>query len=746
MERYIIDDFVDLLDISSDAEIKLYDSTGNNKSNAFSDMGAWHGYYNLNVDRTELYGGFAGPLIIAEEYGANLSDCISKIIIKNSDTGEIYDLSSCSDKSFKYYPGRVYQKYNMNDITLVLELIFVNKRTALIKTTIKNTSERKIMLKVMWSGRIYNEDSKGNNLKQRFESNDLGVKIIFSNIRNNSTFLSSGDASFFINYPSNVTTKIYNNEYESKLINPITIEKEEEHILFSTQSYVFTKDEYDYENKESLKIIHDGDKYFKKNLDIWQGYIDKTFLSDKSHLPFSYKKAIVKGVITLITNWRSDAGAIKYGGVTPSISYKGFNGLWPWDSFKQAVALAYFNEELAKDNIRAIFHYQIKSGDVVRPNDEGSLIDTVFYNKDKYRGEQGENWNERNSKPPLGTWAVWKLYEVTHDKKFLVEIYDNLIGYHNWWYKNRDFNKNGICEYGAMVHDDHQRVNEKGNIKLIEKNIIEAAAWESGMDNAPRFDVEGYKENDGVKILLNKNDDGDTISYSINQESVDLNSYLYYEKILLAKIAEIIDKKEDNIRFTKEANKISKYIQENMYDNNSGYFYDIKVKESIDETIIDKNTLLVDNENDDIIKSSYDYGEILTCRGKGCEGFIPLWAEVASKDQGREVIENILNKDMFNTYFPLPTVSRDNTKYAPTKYWRGPVWLDQAYFVIDGLSKYGYKKESIMLAKKLFDNGEGVLGDLPIRENYNPENGEGLHCKNFSWSAAMLYILYQEIL
>ena len=72
--------------------------------------------------------------------------------------------------------------------------------------------------------------------------------------------------------------------------------------------------------------------------------------------------------------------------------------------------------------------------------------------------------------------------------------------------------------------------------------------------------------------------------------------------------------------------------------------------------------------------------------------------------------------------------------------------MDQAYFGIVALDNYGYKNEAKELTVKLFENSEGLLGDAPIRENYNPENGEGLHCSNFSWSASVYYLLYKNYL
>jgi putative isomerase len=100
-----------------------------------------------------------------------------------------------------------------------------------------------------------------------------------------------------------------------------------------------------------------------------------------------------------------------------------------------------------------------------------------------------------------------------------------------------------------------------------------------------------------------------------------------------------------------------------------------------------------------------------------------------------------MDPHMFNTVMPFPTVSADNPRYSPDKYWRGPVWLDQAYFAIEGLRRYGFADDAGYMARKLLYAAEGLTGDGPIRENYNPETGAGLNAANFSWSAACFYLL-----
>ncbi|GAA0067108.1 MAG: trehalase family glycosidase [Clostridium perfringens] len=718
-----VNDFRNVLNVQGNPQVNLNDSYSTNVSNPFSDMGAWHAYYLPEKGATNLYGGFAGPLIVGEEYPINLSDTISKITLTNSDTGEVYDLSKAKNIMFDFYPGKLVQTYELNDFNLKLELIFATNRSALIKTEIENKKNTDLNLNLEWSGNIFNKSpytisvndngEKNYDLGQTLEATQNGVQVNFSNIRSTWSFFSTDQTKFNVEYDGNTSTAINGNTYVTKLDNIVNIKPQNTFKTFSTQSYTFTTEEFNNEQVKINDLLENGDTYFNDNTNRWQNYLNKAFSNTEKDSDPHYKDAAVKSIITLTTNWRSAAGAIKHDGIVPSLSYKWFVGMWAWDSWKQAVATANFDGELAKNNIRALFDYQIKGDDSVRPYDKGTIIDAIFYNKDEQRGGEGGNWNERNSKPPLAAWAVWNVYKETNDIEFLKEMYPKLVDYHNWWYTNRDHDKNGIAEYGGMVHPANNSEDE----------IILAAAWESGMDNATRFDKEGFGSDDaGVHVFENKDNNGNTIGYSINQESVDLNSYLYAEKGFLKSMADILGKTEDSQKYEVEAKNVGEYIRNNMFDKETGFFYDLQINEDGSEK------------------------KLLVNRGKGTEGWMPLWAKVATQDEAELVKENMVDPNKFNTYMPLPTASKDNPKFNPNKYWRGPVWMDQALYGIESLQNYGFKDEAETLTKKLFDNAEGLIGDGPIRENYNPETGQGLHTKNFSWSASAYYLLYKNVL
>jgi len=400
----------------------------------------------------------------------------------------------------------------------------------------------------------------------------------------------------------------------------------------------------------------------------WAGYLKSVASSHLAGLPDATARRIsVKAMLTLLGNWRAARGDLHHDGIIPSYSNPDFNGFWAWDSWKHAAALAWFAPELARDQMRAMFDYQAA---------DGMVPDCVFLDK------AGNNW--RDTKPPLAAWATLEIYRATGDKAFLAEMYDKLVRYHRWWFAARDHDHDGVAEYGST---DGSKV---------------AAKWESGMDNGVRFDA----------IIMLKNGDG---AWSMDQESVDLNAYLYKEKLDLAQVAAILGKTQDRAQWLKEAATMKAAIQARMFDKTRGYFFDAKL------------------------------GSGDPVRVYGSEGWTALWAGVATSDQARSVIRIMLDPNKFATFMPFPTLAADDPHFSPIKgYWRGPVWLDQAYFGVEALRRYGYDRQADAMARHLVLNAKGLTQQAPMYENYDPLTGQGYQSPNFSWSAASYLLLLRK--
>ena len=351
----------------------------------------------------------------------------------------------------------------------------------------------------------------------------------------------------------------------------------------------------------------------------------------------------------------------------PSYHYVWFHGFWAWDSWKHAAAVAFYQPELAKDQIRAMYDYI---------DTEGFIPDCI------YRDTTIEAHNYRNTKPPLSAWSVYKVFTATKDTTFIAELYPKMVKQHNWWYKNRDHDQDQVCEYGST------------------DGTVIAAKWESGMDNAVRFD--------DSKIVKNSNN-----AYSLDQESVDLNAYLLAEKEYLSKMALVLGKNKESEQFITEHGILKNKINSQFYDPESGWYYDTDI-------------------------SGKKFIKIM-----GPEGWIPLWANAATQEIANRVKEKMMDTTLFNTKIPLPTLNARHSKFKPNRgYWRGPNWVDQVYFGIHGLKNYGFTEEATTLTYKLMHNAEGVLEKGPsIRENYQPISGKGLESQNFSWSAAHYLLL-----
>ena len=631
------------LEMSSD--ILNYNGTPNEKFDKnmlmFSDQGAWFAYSLPTTNNI----GFSGPFLMTQENGVWLSKQLSELTIKVDDEDLKFKLSST-----KSYHSHLESTYESEQIQIKQELVFQSGHSARIQYTLKNKTSKKLNLKLQWKNNPILTD--GITFKKGHETIEIDSD--------------KSPAIGYLKFGNDSDLQISETGYIAK--KQLELKKETQ-VLDISHTFLFPeyglKDEWHALEATPFSDVLEGRKMEKeKELYTLINKISSKFDS------VQYHKVLAKAHLTLQNNWRIPAGEIKYEGLFPSYHYKWFNGFWSWDSWKHAVGLAKYNTELAKNQIRLMFEFQ---------EPDGFVADCV------YRDTSIEAHNYRDTKPPLSAWAVYEVYKASKDTAFVEEMYPKLKKYHEFWYAKRDHDKDSLCEYGST------------------DGSLVAAKWESGMDNAIRFD--------NTKIL--KNEEG---AFSMDQESVDLNAYLFAEKHFLADLSEILNNEEDKDQFISEAETLQEILTTKFFSEEDGWFYDVA---------IDGN------------------GYVL---GAGSEGWTALWAKAATAEQASAIKTKMMNEKAFYTKVPFQTMSAEHPKFNPMKgYWRGPNWLDQSYFGVKSLLNYGYKNEAYNAAKKILHGAEGVMKPgLPIRENYHPLTGEGLYAKNFSWSAAHLIMLLTE--
>ncbi|OCH32170.1 alpha-glucosidase [Aliivibrio fischeri] len=735
-----------------------YDFDDHQRFNPFFDMGAWHGH--LLPDNDDGMGGFPGTALLTEEY--------INFMANNFDRLSVYKDGKKVEFSMEAYslPGALVQILTSDDVTIEMTLRFATNRTSLVETKIITNTP----VELVWDGQLI----EGNHAKEEKSQSektiaeeypnynrtivptDDGLKVTFGKVRATWSLLTSGESEYQIHKSIPTTTQVEGLSFNS------TAKIEQSTTIYTTYSHVLTAEENQEEQIKILDIFAHPQQYLTASEQRWENYLEKG-LTNPNATP-AQERVAVKAMETLNANWRGAAGAMQFDSVTPSVTARWFSGnqTWPWDTWKQAYAMAHFNPEVAKDNIRAMFAYQIQADDAVRPWDKGFIPDLVAYNTSPERGGDGGNWNERNTKPSLAAWAVMEVYKTTEDKAWLEEMYPKLVAYHDWWLRNRDNNGNGVPEYGASrdkAHntdngdmlftvergnkkdelaglDKYQEIIKSGNYDHIEIPAQTAASWESGRDDAAAFgfidkeQLDAYVKNGGkrsdweVKFAQNRDKNGTLLGYSLLQESVDQASYMYSDNQYLAEMADILGKTSEAKDFREKADKLANYINTCMFDEGTGFFYDIRIE--------------------DKPLANGCAGKPIVERGKGPEGWSPLFNKAATQSHADAVVKVMKDPKEFNTYVPLGTAALTSPAFGPDIYWRGRVWVDQFYFGLKGMESYGYRDDAVQMASAFFDHADGLVGDGPIRENYNPLTGDQQGAPNFSWSSAHLYMLYND--
>lgn len=206
------------------------------------------------------------------------------------------------------------------------------------------------------------------------------------------------------------------------------------------------------------------------------------------------------------------------------------------------------------------------------------------------------------------------------------------------------------------------------------------ARYESGWDNSPRWDEP-----------------------VIDHWAIDLNCFIVTFCRAMAQMADVLGKGKDVVRLWQEKGEaVAQLIEEKMFDEAQGCYVDVN-----------RHT------------GAYS-------RSLSPASFMPLYIGIASPERAKKMHDIALTRFMPG----MPTIAYDDPAYC-RDYWRGPTWLNVAYFAARGLADYGFTDTANTIREYLLQmvydcSSEGIY------ENYDSIAREGLCCKRFSWSCAFV--------
>jgi hypothetical protein len=326
--------------------------------------------------------------------------------------------------------------------------------------------------------------------------------------------------------------------------------------------------------------------------------------------------------------------------LTPSKIH--YVGVWHWDQFFHALAYRHVDTRLAEDQLRIVLDHQRADGMLPDAvHDEGTITHLNF------------PVDADVTKPPLVGWTALKLFRKSRHLDFLKEVYEPITRWHDWWMRDNS-DGDGLCVYRHP--------------------------FSSGLDDSPLWD------------------------YGMPVTSPDLNSYLIMAMVSMARIAELIGRKDDAARHIQSAQAMTQRMTARLWDDQRGLF---------------------------MARTASDIVPVVTPFS-----ILPFWTGMLPETITQRLIQNLTNPDAFWSGWPLPTVAYNDPTFDPMQMWRGPAWMNINYLFVEGLERVGRNDLAGHLRRKSLDL---IMLHNDIYEYYNPLTGEHppKAAPIFGWTSAV---------
>jgi hypothetical protein len=393
---------------------------------------------------------------------------------------------------------------------------------------------------------------------------------------------------------------------------------------------------------------------------------------------------------------RDEGGAFKYPFITPGSSQYA-DILWDWDSWLSNIALRQILTEKAtpEEKTKALKHEQ------------GCVLNYLNYGA-------FDGWVPiillRNSGPRAELMKQADTYETNMHKPCL-------------------------AQHAAFI----TKLNG-GDAEWLREGMFHLQSFVNRYKNHQRHKATGlYFWNDDMAIGVD-NDPSTYMRPAKSSGSIFLNCLMYRELLAIAYLCERLGQGEIAEIYKKDAEELKAAVQKHCWDERDGFFYSV-----------DLNLLPYEGKPfaaDPSIRLHAGYPRDYDCliqRIDVWSGFLPMWAEIATPEQAKRMVERYRDTRTFNAAYGVRTLSKLEKMYnvrgsGNPSLWTGPIWGVSNYLVFRGLVKYGFRDDARDLADKtirLFGRDFERFGAL--HEYYLPDSGEPVLNRGFqNWNYLVL--------
>lgn len=172
----------------------------------------------------------------------------------------------------------------------------------------------------------------------------------------------------------------------------------------------------------------------------------------------------------------------------------------------------------------------------------------INYRSGPYLDETIPYEGKNTTSAPWYNYINWELYKATADKKFLAEAYNSGKKFYSYFVRNRDANRNGLCEWGA-----------EGELESVRDARV--AVW-------------------------------DLVGRPMNFEGPDVNAMLVMEAKSLSAMAKELGFKSEEKLYADLASQRSALVEKYLWDPETEFYYNV-YKENQSFTFRKQNDLKI---------------------------------------------------------------------------------------------------------------------------------------------------------
>lgn len=426
------------------------------------------------------------------------------------------------------------------------------------------------------------------------------------------------------------------------------------------------------------------------------------------------RQSIKEAQSVLSRNWRGSY-------TMPSASM--YPHQWNWDSGFIAIGYSHYDTDRAMTELRSLFDAQWKNGMVPQIVFDRRALGRYFPEPEFWRAELSPHAPATHltsgiTMPPIHGVSVLKIYENAGDKKavipFLKWMLPRLLLSHRYLYRERNLQGDGL------IHIRHP--------------------WESGMDNSPAWDLVLDQTNLSAATLpeYRRKDTESGVSSDMRPTKRYYDYFVYliehfkkarYDEKEMAKDCPFLiggplfnsilcASNEALIRISDILHEPYREIEE---------WYGLTA-EAIRKRLYDEERGIFD---------AFDLRSGRLVELETASGFLPLFGGAASAAQAARIYDYLDSTGFCALHqgncFTIPSYDTQKEGFKRENYWRGPVWMNINWMLVQGLRRYAFHQKADSLAHDILE--------LPIRfgfyEFFDSHDGRGYGSKDFSWTAAL---------